>query len=147
MLKNLLFRHHKISIFLWILFRYRWERRFDAATRWQWWDHNYTVLEMIARNTDKRIHWKAEFSRGRFAWGLARKRRLSKHLDLSKQGAFGRMKNRLPPCAGKARPADWVNSRWYTNKTQKEGCSQKRALKKGWESPSFIVNRESTLEN
>lgn len=35
----------------------------------------------------------------------------------------------------------------FTTKTQEEGRSQKRALKKGWERPAFIVNSEGTLEN
>lgn len=67
-------------------------------------------------------------------------------VDPSKGGAFGRMKNGLPPCAGKAGTVK-STADGFTSKTQKEGCSQKRALKKGWKRPGFTVNREGTLEN
>lgn len=67
-------------------------------------------------------------------------------VDPSKRGVFGRRTNGLPPCA---RPGllTKLTADGFASKTQEEGRSQKRALKKGWERPAFIVNSEGTLEN
>lgn len=61
-------------------------------------------------------------------------------VDPSKRGVFGRRTNGLPPCA---RPGllTKLTADGFTSKTQEEGRSQKRALKKGWERPAFIVKQ------
>lgn len=53
----------------------------------------------------------------------------------------------LPPVLARPELPAKVTADEHPSKTQEEGSSQGRTLKKRWKSPGFIVNKEGTLEN
>lgn len=119
----------------------------DAAPWWPGQDRSYTVWEMTARATGKRIHPRAECLQWMAPWALAYKR-LPQEAAVNPliEGTSRRVENGLPPWACEARTADKPPADRHPAEHHERGPLRKETLKRDGKVHVFHKRRRCIRE-